>query len=111
MNIFCPPTDEELLDLALEDVRQIEIEDIFAEREAGFEEVRKEMLRRRDAGICENCETAEGTKLRPARTSYHYEGDDPDKDPNRDWMGCDVCDEQDREYWDEMWAEYYSGRL
>jgi len=33
------------------------------------------------------------------------------KDPNRPTLMCKRCDEAHQEDWDDMWAEYNSGRL
>jgi len=117
MDLFAPlPTDDEILAAALD---EIQVEDRANEftrryqlREEQLRQHRLNLLSKRDAGICESCDATEGVKLRPARTAYHWEGDEnSDDNPNRDWMGCETCDQLDEEYWDEMWSEYNSGRL
>lgn len=63
--------------------------------------------------FCEHCGTTDGDiKLESSRTMYYFEGviDSPE-DPNHDIMLCRECAAAHHEYWDEMWADYYSGLL
>ena len=47
-----------------------------------------------------------------SRTQYHYEGEKGTKDdPNKDIPLCRLHAKEHHEYWNEMWAEYNSGRL
>lgn len=61
---------------------------------------------------CSRCGSTEGVKMEPSRTMYHWEGkwDDP-KNPNAERPYCRPCAEEHHAYWDDMWAEYNSGRL
>lgn len=64
------------------------------------------------AGGCEHCGTSEGVEREDARTAYHYEGEAGCfEDPNRSIMLCRDHAAMHHAYWDEMWAEYNSGRL
>lgn len=61
---------------------------------------------------CEHCGEFWGLKLEDSRTLYHFEGDwDDPQNPNRSVLLCRRCAVQHHEHWDEMWREYYSGRL
>lgn len=69
---------------------------------------------------CECCGSWRGLRLESGRTMYPYESDSKDywvnfgydpKDPNRSQLLCRLCAVQHHEYWDDMWKEYYSGRL
>jgi len=53
---------------------------------------------------CEYCGNPGATK-RKCRTMY------ADDTKNVDPVLCDECATGYNEYWDEMWAEYYSGLL
>jgi hypothetical protein len=60
---------------------------------------------------CERCGSAAGVSRGPRGCAYHYEGTEGDaNDPNYANL-CPPCWVEEREYWDEMWKEYYSGRL
>ena len=43
------------------------------------------------------------------RTAYHWDG--KGKDPNEPYAICKEGAEEGRQYWDYMWAEYYSSVL
>jgi len=44
------------------------------------------------------------------RNAYKWDVDkDPIRDPNGDMFLCESCAGWMKEYWDEMWGEYYSG--
>jgi hypothetical protein len=61
---------------------------------------------------CEHCGTIFGLKLEDSRTCYPTNCDPFDgKNPNRSQLLCRRCAEYHHEYWDDMWKEYYSGRL
>lgn len=63
-------------------------------------------------GECERCGSNEGVEIESARTQYHTEhNDDGPEDPNRGIAYCRPCAKEHHEYWDSMWADYYSGRL
>jgi hypothetical protein len=57
---------------------------------------------------CENC-GARPTTLESRRTAYAWNG--IGKDPNAPIRLCAECATEHHEYWNDMWAEYYSGRL
>lgn len=61
---------------------------------------------------CERCATIRGLQLESSCTMYNFDGDwfDP-KNPNRPQLLCRCCAEEHHDYWDEMWADYNSGRL
>lgn len=68
------------------------------------------------APTCEHCKTIFGLKLEDSRTQYPGktiwdDGYEPHKDPNRPSLLCRMCADLHHEYWDDMWKEYYSGRL
>jgi len=70
-------------------------------------------------GHCEYCGCPYGVFLEDSRTAYEY----PDRtryqiiadiqlpDPNAPLALCRDCAEEHHEFWDDMWTEYYSGRL
>lgn len=61
---------------------------------------------------CEHCHTIFGLALEESRTMYPVKDDCPEKDnPNRSQLLCRRCAEYHHEYWDDMWKDYYSGRL
>lgn len=63
-------------------------------------------------GGCKGCGSIFGVKWHRSRTAYHYEGvRDVPGDPNGRWLACPKCRAVDDEYWSDMWAEYYSGRI
>lgn len=62
-----------------------------------------------DHNVCEHCECREGVRAESARTLYEWNG--WGINPNRDVYLCRQCAEEHHAYWDDMWAEYYSGRL
>lgn len=57
---------------------------------------------------CERC-GARPAKVESSRTAYHWDGNG--EDPNRDPWLCAACAREHHTYWDEMWDEYYRGRL
>jgi len=71
------------------------------------------------ADACVRCGTSEGVKLEDARTAYEQPSPDffdhlvgvPLPDPNAPVLLCRSCAKEHHEFWDEMWADYYSGRL
>lgn len=66
----------------------------------------------RQAPICQRCGTLWGLKLAGSCTSYHWEGKEEDPDnPNAPVLLCPRCTEDHYDYWDDMWQEYYQGRL
>ena len=44
-----------------------------------------------------------------AMTAYPWDGGG--EDPNRDRVLCANCAREYREYWSDMWAEYYAPRF
>jgi hypothetical protein len=61
---------------------------------------------------CLNCESPEGVEMESSRTCYHYDGEPgSDDDPNKSIPLCRPCAIKHHEYWDDMWHEYYRGRL
>ena len=61
---------------------------------------------------CECCSVKNTTVIRyHQRTLYHHKGQEGDEnDPNFVTL-CPDCKTQNDEYWDGMWADYYSGCL
>ena len=53
-------------------------------------------------GHCENCKEFTGLKWSPTGSIA--------KDVNPGFWACEECDREHREYWDEMWLNYYSER-
>ena len=43
------------------------------------------------------------------KTAYDWNG--KGEDPNRNPVLCESCADEYNEHWDDMWNEYYSGRL
>lgn len=61
---------------------------------------------------CARCGATEGVELEDSRTQYHYEGEPgSEEDPNKPIPLCRLCAIEHHEYWDEMWREYYGGRI
>lgn len=65
---------------------------------------------------CEHCGAIRGLALEDSRTCYPTKYDPLDfkshpDDPNRSRLLCRNCAVSHHEYWDEMWKDYYSGRL
>ncbi len=58
---------------------------------------------------CMRCGTIKGVLWEPARTAYYWDG--TGEDPNAPLPLCGACEQEHTEYWDHMWAEYYSGLL
>jgi hypothetical protein len=54
-----------------------------------------------DIAKCEHCERVEPTIEMPSRRM----------DCNKSWTLCTSCAEEYDEYWNDMWADYYSSRL
>lgn len=70
-------------------------------------------------GKCENCGSCENVAIIPAMTAYGgyaektrwdalLEREPPD--PNPEQVLCGDCATEYKEYWDEMWREYYASR-
>ena len=59
--------------------------------------------------MCGRCGSRDQVKLESARTQYCPSETDPD--PNADVPLCRPCAEEHHDYWNEMWNEYYAGRL
>lgn len=61
-------------------------------------------------GTCEGlCTRTCLVQWRPAQTCYPWDGEG--ENPNRSLCLCDECWAEYKEYWDDMWADYYAGRL
>lgn len=58
---------------------------------------------------CESCGTDEGIELERSRTAYAPTEENPE--PNQPMHLCRSCAADYHDYWDDMWAEYNSGRL
>jgi hypothetical protein len=59
---------------------------------------------------CEGqCQRTCKTLLRPAMTSYTWDG--KDENPNRPLRLCDDCYDEYHAYWQERWDEYNAGLL
>jgi hypothetical protein len=58
---------------------------------------------------CERCGIEEGLEFESGRTAYEWDG--KGEDPNRCVVLCRECAKEHHEHWDEMWEEYYRGRL
>lgn len=57
---------------------------------------------------CARCDEAEGIDSVPALTAYIASLENPT--PNRPILLCPECAQDHRNYWQERWDEYYSGR-
>lgn len=59
---------------------------------------------------CKHC--GETTKViwESSKTMYHWNMNETSLDPNRNIALCRGCAKSHHEYWDDLWAEYYSGR-
>lgn len=64
--------------------------------------------------VCEGfdspCEVV-GPTVTPQDSRTQYVWDGQGEDPNRDRNLCPDCAKHHHKHWDEMWGEYYSGRL
>ncbi len=61
---------------------------------------------------CARCGTLRGgLRLECSRTSYSYNGPDGPNNPNRPDLLCRSCAQEHHDYWNDMWRDYYSGRL
>lgn len=59
---------------------------------------------------CLGCDVeSDEVQPRPSMTAYHWNGEG--ENPNADVPLCDVCAEEHREYWRDMWDSYYAGCL
>ena len=58
---------------------------------------------------CEACGSFRGLAKRPSRTMYPWDG--KGKNPNAARLLCLPCTDEHNAFWDEMWADYYHGRL
>ena len=74
-----------------------------------FKDIWKSITYYKDGACCVRCGTIRGIALEFSDTAYHYDGDDPSKDPNRPSLFCRPCALEDREQWEEMWREYWRG--
>jgi hypothetical protein len=71
--------------------------------------------------VCDHCGRTDGIAWGGVRTAYAqptitvwdwiFYGPGGPPDPNRTRPYCPDCAERDREYWDDMWAEYNAGRI
>jgi len=60
--------------------------------------------------LCERCgRKGKDVERAPCMTAYEWDG--KGKDPNQPPILCKECREEWIEHWDDMWKEYYSGRL
>ncbi len=67
---------------------------------------------RKPAAVCLHCEATKGARRESAQTAYHYEGVvGSDDDPNRPVSLCRKCAREHHAHWNDMWADYYGGRL
>ena len=63
-------------------------------------------------GVSHECHNRKDVRWVPGRTFYQWDIDEePAHDPNRSYFLCPVCDKEYNSYWDEMWEEYYAGRM
>jgi hypothetical protein len=69
--------------------------------------------------VCQQCGCSNGVELEDSRTNYvepdytfwdRLKGKDPE-DPNAPIPLCQECAKEHKEYWDEMWANYYHDRI
>lgn len=60
---------------------------------------------------CECCGRLCGLRLEEGRTLYPYKGNSVKDDPNRKQLLCRQCAVLHHEYWDDMWQDYYNGRM
>lgn len=51
------------------------------------------------------CDNTEGVELVPRRTQYYWNGEG--EDPNAPLLLCPSCADFLREYWNDLWSEYY----
>jgi hypothetical protein len=58
--------------------------------------------------VCEQC-SKKNARWVSAMTMYSWDG--TGINPNRDLLFCDECEDEYCEFWQEMWNDYYSGRL
>jgi hypothetical protein len=71
----------------------------------------REIAKEEDKLVCECCGTRFSVTRDHRGTAYAYDGDVDDADnPNMATL-CQACWVVEREYWAEMWREYYGGRL
>lgn len=69
-----------------------------------------------DPEVCCHCGSREGVKMEPSYTMYEvpvptrYDRalEELPLDPNRERPLCHPCAKDHKEYWAEMWREYYS---
>ena len=59
--------------------------------------------------MCDHCGKTEGVKIVGAMTAYSQIEGEPDR--NHPTPYCPECAQEYEEHWQEMWDEYYSGRL
>ena len=59
-------------------------------------------------GGCSNCGSFWRLDWQPSMTAYPSKPGEPD--PNAPVWLCEPCSEDYEEYWENMWAEYYSGQ-
>jgi hypothetical protein len=91
-------------------------QEMFERRAKQAESRQKKLDKIEKSGYCEGvshkCDNRDGVEWVDGRTFYQWNIDeDPDEDPNRDRFLCPGCAKEWNDYWDEMWNEYYYGRL
>lgn len=59
--------------------------------------------------MCARCDTTENVSLENSRTCHVAREEEPN--PNAPIPLCPSCAKEHHEYWDEMWADYYRGRI
>ena len=61
---------------------------------------------------CEYCGNHLNINVHRAMTAYPFDGEKNSiDDPNKDLTLCDSCWEDYKEYWADMWREYYANIL
>lgn len=69
----------------------------------------KGLRKLRDCLMCKHQGCKANEEPTSSRTAYSWNG--KGRDPNRDIVLCESCAVDHYLYWDDMWSEYYSGRL
>lgn len=91
-------------------------EEMFVRRAKEADNRKKKLDEIEKSGYCEGvshqCNNKESIKWISSRTYYEWDVDEqPGEDPNRPRFLCPSCAKEWNDYWDEMWNEYYAGRL